>query len=120
MQNHDKQQKLKAKMLALREKYCLALPEKYRDIEQSWTDYQTNLSNPEFIDTFYRLIHTLKGTASTFGFVTQGDICFEIQKLIIDAKENNAIISADEIQQIQHHLDNLKKNIVTPAEDFAD
>ncbi|MDH5394669.1 MAG: Hpt domain-containing protein [Gammaproteobacteria bacterium] len=120
MQNDDKQQKLKAKMLALREKYCLALPEKYQDIEKSWIDYQADLSNPEFIETFYRLIHTLKGTASTFGFVTQGDICFEVQKLIIDAKENNAIISPDEIRQIQHHLDDLKKNIDTPAEDFSD
>jgi len=116
----DKKQKLQKRMAALHEKYCNQLPEKYQEIEDSWNEYQTNLTSPDFIDTFYRLIHTLKGTAATFGFVKQADICFEIQKLLLTAKEERAVLAENSIQQIQQHLAALKFYINTPAEDISD
>ena len=114
----DKKRKLQERMTALHEKYCKQLPEKYQEIESSWTDYKANLSNPDFIETFYRLIHTLKGTAATFGFNTQADICFEIQKLLLTAKEELSTLPDDSVTQIQDHLRKLKSNINTPADDL--
>lgn len=107
-------------MTALHEKYCAQLPDKYHEIQDSWNQYQTDFSNPEFIEIFYRLIHTLKGTAATFGFVTQADICFEIQKLLLDAKEEQSILTESSITQINTHLNELKTNISTPAESIPD
>lgn len=115
----DKKRELKKRMDALHEKYCRQLPDKYQEIEDCWNDYQSDLTNPSFIETFYRLIHTLKGTAATFGFNTQGDICFEIQKLLLDVKETNTALNQSDVQKIQTYLDELKANINTPAEEIS-
>lgn len=115
----DKQQSLEVRMKALKEKYCRQLPEKYNEIETSWNEYQNDLTNIDFIETFYRLIHTLKGTAATFGFVTQADICFEIQKLLLDVKENHSALEENTIQTIQKYMNELKNNITAPPEDIT-
>lgn len=116
----DKKRKLQERMTALHDKYCKQLPEKYQEIEDSWTEYQSDLTNTDFIETFYRLIHTLKGTAATFGFVKQADICFEVQKLLLDPKENHSVLEQGSISKIQQQLDELKIHINTPAEDISD
>ena len=115
----DKKQLLQARMTALHDKYCKQLPEKYLEIEASWNEYQSDLNNPDFIETFYRLIHTLKGTAATFGFVKQADICFDIQKLLLTVKEDLSELPENSIKQIQSHIDELKVHINTPAEDIS-
>ena len=94
----------------------MQLPGKYDEIESSWNDYQANLDQPDFIETFYRLIHTLKGTAATFGFNTQADICFKIQTILL--QENHGLIEKENIQKIQGYLRELKANISIPADDI--
>ena len=116
----DKKQKLQARMTALHEKYCNQLPDKYQEIENSWTDYQSDLNNSDFLETFYRLIHTLKGTAATFGFVKQADSCFGVQQLLLDVKEKKTLLTHDAIEKIQRQLDELKANISSPAENIPD
>ena len=116
--SEDKKRQFKERMEALHEKYCQQLPEKYQEIEDCWNEYQTDLSNHEFIETFYRLIHTFKGTAATFGFVTQADICFEIQKLLLDVKEDYSVLSENSVNKIQMQIDELKINISLPAQDI--
>lgn len=116
--SEDKKRQFKERMEALHEKYCQQLPEKYQEIEDCWNEYQTDLSNPEFIETFYRLIHTFKGTAATFGFVKQADICFEIQKLLLDVKEDYSVLSENSVNKIQMQIDELKINISLPAQDI--
>lgn len=116
----EKKRILQERMAALHEKYCKQLPEKYQEIEDSWREYQADLSNSDFIDTFYRLIHTLKGTAATFGFVKQADISFKIQKLLLSAKEDHSTLAESSVKQIQLYLNDLKVHINTPAEDIPD
>ena len=111
----DKQTELNRRIQLLHDKYCSQLPGKYQEIEDCWKTYQADLTNSENIDTFYRLIHTLKGTAATFGFTSQSDICFEIQKCLMLAKEKHVALENDEIKKIQGHLDELKVNISEPA-----
>ena len=112
----DKKRMLQERMAALHEKYCKQLPEKYQEINNSWIEYKTDLTNVNFIETFYRLIHTLKGTAATFGFNTQADICFEIQKLLITVYEDHSALPDASVALIQKHLEELKTNINTPAD----
>ena len=109
---------IEQRMKALKAKYCQQLPEKYTEIEITWNEYQADLTNPALIETFYRLIHTLKGTAATFGFVTQADICFEIQKLLLDAKENLTTLSKSDVLTIEKYINDLKENINTPPQDI--
>ena len=116
--DEEKKRQFKERMEILHKKYCQQLPEKYQEIEDCWNEYQADLNNPEFIETFYRLIHTFKGTAATFGFVAQADICFEIQKLLLTVKEDHSILPKDRVDQIQEQINKFKKNINTPAEDI--
>ncbi len=116
----DKKRIFQERMAALHEKYCKQLPGKYQEIEGSWKEYQADLSNLDFIETFYRLIHTLKGTAATFGFIKQADICFEIQKLLLTVKEDHSTLAESSIEQIQQYLDQLKVHISVPAVDIPD
>lgn len=116
----NKKQQLQERLAALHDKYCTQLPSKYSEIKDSWDQYQTDFSNVEYIDTFYRLIHTLKGTAATFGFVTQADICFEIQKLLLMVKEEHSILDADSVSLINTQLAKLKAKINTPAINISD
>lgn len=114
----EKKQKLQDRMAELHEKYCNQLPDKYHEIYDSWTQYQTDFNNPEFIERFYRLIHTLKGTAATFGFVKQADICFNIQQELLKVKEDQSHLTDDAATNIQRHLAELKTYLNSPAEDI--
>lgn len=116
--SEDKKRQFEERMKALHEKYCQQLPQKYFEIEDSWNEYQADLTNPEFIEKFYRLIHTLKGTAATFGFVTQADCCFEIQKILLNVKEDRSALPGQSVKLIQQHLANLKEHINSPAQDI--
>jgi len=114
----DKKRIFEDRMQALLEKYCQQLPGKYQEIEESWKNYQKDFSNADSIETFYRLIHTFKGTAATFGFVTQSDLCYQIQLILLDIKNNHDILKQSDIPVIQHHLNELKQNINAPAQDI--
>lgn len=117
--NDEKKRKFNRRMKALNEKYCQQLPAKYYEIENSWNTYLEDTSNPESIETFYRLIHTIKGTAATFGFVTQADICFEIQKILLDGNKEGPTLPQNLINKIQIQLGELQTNISAPAEDIS-
>ena len=116
----EKKRKLNERMEALHNKYCQQLPEKYQAIEASWIEYQTDLTNNSALELFYRLIHTLKGTAATFGFIRQADICFAVQKILIPVKDEGTSLTNDLVDQIQEHIQDLKININTPAQDIED
>lgn len=112
----DKQLELERRIKLLNAKYSAQLPDKYLEIADYWNQYQANLHDPIHIDTFYRLVHTLKGTAATFGYTAQADICFKIQKILIPIKENQSVLSANDVNKIQTYVEELKANISTPAE----
>lgn len=112
----DKHIELNQRIKLLNAKYCAQLPDRYQEIADYWEKYQANLADPAHIETFYRLIHTLKGTAATFGYTAQSDICFKIQTILITVKEKQSVLSADCVSQIQAYVEELKENISTPAE----
>lgn len=114
----DKQIELNKRIQLLLDKYCSQLPHKYQEIKDYWLIYQADPGNSIHIDTFYRMIHTLKGTSATFGFTSQSDICFEIQKCLVQAKEKHTALSEDEIKNIQALINELKNIISEPAKHF--
>lgn len=116
----EKKSTFNERMEALNKKYCQQLPEKFQAIEDSWIEYQADLTSESALELFYRLIHTLKGTAATFGFVRQADICFDIQKILIPIKDEGGNLTTNLVDQIQDHIYELKVNINTPAQEIED
>ena len=114
--NLAKKEVFKQRMQALHDKYCQQLPDKYKEIENSWNNYLNDLNKTDSIEEFYRLIHTLKGTAATFDFNTQADICFNIQTILLEKKESHTSLEQNNILDIQVQLNELKRNISAPAD----
>jgi len=117
--NDEKKRMFQERMAVLHKKYCQQLPDKYHEIENSWKNYKSDFSNPDYFETFYRLIHTLKGTAATFGFNKQADICFEVQK-ILTAIEEQTVLAENSVDSIQEQLQHIKSYINTPADGIED
>lgn len=118
--SENKKEQFKKRMEALLQKYKQQLPTKYLEIKNNWDKYQQDLNNAELSDKFYRLVHTLKGTAATFGFMKQSDICLKVQKLLLEAQHQNKALSENSIELICNYLDELKIHIHTPAEHLVE
>ncbi len=114
--NDEKNNSFKQRLQALHEKYHRQLPEKLAEIHTSWDAWKAEPENPERMEDFYRLIHTLKGTAATFGFNSQSECCFEVQQVLLRIKEKKITLSEEDIQNIQQHIDKLEQNINHPTD----
>lgn len=103
------------KIQVLHEKYRQGLPGKYEEIQTAWENYRANPADEELYDTFYRVVHTFKGTSSTFGFMKLADVCLDIQMALTDIKEGHPVDSAME-QRITLLLETFKARMDEPAD----
>ncbi len=113
--NDEKKDRFQQRMQALHEKYYQQLPEKLQEIHQSWQAWRASPGDATRLDTFYRQIHTLKGTAATFGFTTQSACCLDIQTILMRIKDDPDSWTDQDQQQIENRLAELEKNIQAPA-----
>lgn len=74
------------KIQVLHEKYRQGLPGKYAEILASWEAYRDNPGDESY-ESFYRVVHTFKGTSATFGFMQLADACLEIQNALNEIKQ---------------------------------
>jgi HPt (histidine-containing phosphotransfer) domain-containing protein len=58
---------IQAQLQAIRASYCASLPEKLARIELLWRQLQQDQSNKVIYEEFYRLLHSIAGSAETFG-----------------------------------------------------
>lgn len=58
---------IQAQLQAIRQSYCASLPEKLARIELLWRQLQQDQTNKIFYEEFYRLLHSIAGSAETFG-----------------------------------------------------
>ncbi len=65
--DENKAAKMQAQLQAMHEAYAAQLPEKIRQIEQTWSGLQNDWSDESF-QTLHRLVHSLTGSGATFGF----------------------------------------------------
>ncbi|MBI3560709.1 MAG: Hpt domain-containing protein [Gammaproteobacteria bacterium] len=62
------QDDIQAKIAAVRQSYCEALPQRLARIQTLWQLLHGDSNDQASYDEFYRLIHTMAGSAETFGF----------------------------------------------------
>lgn len=68
----QQQQEIEQKLQALRDAYAIQLPAKLTEIDSLWEELQGKGWNPEQARILHRLIHTMTGSAPTFGFTRLG------------------------------------------------
>lgn len=107
---------LQEQLKILREAYAAKLPEEIRKIEETWNSLQKqnqpNQWNDEAFKTWHRLIHTLSGTGTTFGFPTLSDAARKLEiylSSIIEKTENAALPTESQRKEINALLTALKQ-----------
>ena len=99
-------QKVEAKLEALRQIYTGSLPNKINEIEELWNATSLNFSKIQF-EEFHRAVHSLAGSAGTYGYGSLSQSCRDLevylQQLLIYDSLNDL-----QKNEIAHLLQNIK------------
>ncbi|KXX66468.1 diguanylate cyclase [Marichromatium gracile] len=66
----------------MREHFIEALPERLEELERGWSHVLETADRPAALEAFHRLVHSLAGSAGTFGQPGLGDQAREIEHLV--------------------------------------
>ena len=78
---------IKDKLNNLREAYAAQLPEKISRIEKDWVALQEDTDNAEGTRALLRAVHTLNGSAASFGFKEVSSAARELEselKIVVE------------------------------------
>ena len=85
--------KIEAKLAALRKAYSASLPEKIKEIILLWEITRQDFSKNNFYE-FHRAVHSLAGSAGTYGYNELGQACRDLdiylQQLLISPSSVNS------------------------------
>ncbi len=85
----------------LHSQFTNALPERIEEIQKNWEIAST--SEDILNSDFYRNIHSLSGSAATFGYIRLGEAAIEIENMIKEVEESlpfNKTLCQDALQQL--------------------
>jgi len=102
----------------LRSEYKLQLPEKISAIKRDW-QLLINIWNDELIIQLHRNVHSLIGTAGTFGFNDISKIARRLEELIkplLAEKSESYIIPPELCSLVFDSIANIERLITTSAE----
>lgn len=85
MSSIQKQQDIQRKLLALRDSFATQLPERIADIEQGWKALPNTAAPAADLYELYRKLHSLAGSAGTFGMPELGQEAHRVE-LCLKAK----------------------------------
>lgn len=99
------QERLLANVKSLNEKFRSKLPERLDDIRNCWSEAKQNLDDETIQKNLYRAVHSLAGSAGTFGFAEVGTSARQLLNTIKewqnDVSLNNVLIAEIEIHMEQ-------------------
>ena len=99
----DKKTSKKAKFLSIQKRFIEELPVKLKAIQTLWNSNKDISESGEF----YRLVHSLVGSAGTFGFPVLGERARELELFI--KQSNTTSLSADSYLAIEQGILALKE-----------
>ena len=77
----DTQDSVQDKLRKLRNDFVAQVPDKVHALEQSWAAIRENPNEAQAANALYRLAHSLRGSAGTFGFVALSDASLSLETL---------------------------------------
>lgn len=110
-----KEQDILDKLQALRQAFAAQLPAKLTDISQCWQGLHNGNWDWEQADTLHRLVHTLTGSAPTFGFVALGTQAREAEQVIKSWVNARQIPNAESQASFSAMLVRLDSTMENPA-----
>ena len=100
-------EELQAKLKVLSDAYAAQLPEKIKQIEQTWMDLPHDHFNEAGFETLHRMVHSLTGSGKTFGFSLLSDVARSLEEYLKDLAEARTVLSEDQRKHIQLSLQEL-------------
>ena len=91
------------KFARLVEAYQEELPERMRVIKAGWDEIKRRADHEELLETLCRNIHTLAGSAGTFGFVDLGNAARRLEQELVE-RTTGATLSTDQQGSIDAQL----------------
>ncbi len=82
---------VEAQLQAIRQSYCASLPDKLARIEELWKLLQPDGTDKHNYDEFYRLLHSIAGSAETFGLPRLTQVARAIVQQLKTGKEMTAL-----------------------------
>jgi periplasmic divalent cation tolerance protein len=94
----------------LREKFTAILPEKLQVIDVLWqTVKQHGVGNSEHTEELTRAVHSLAGSAGTFGHKQLGDVARQLEQILQQNLSNGEPLSDLTIRSIETELHRLRE-----------
>ena len=104
MKTYGKEQTIEEKLKALRDDYSKHLPGKINEANLLWTALNSGGWDTSLAKDFHRYVHTLAGSAPTFGFVEVGHNAREIEAIIKQCLTENKQPSTEEYDKVSSIL----------------
>ncbi|MBF0298719.1 MAG: Hpt domain-containing protein, partial [Oligoflexia bacterium] len=82
------------------------------DITKSFVELETATDNKEIITNIFRLIHSIKGSCSFFGFLCIKSLCHKIENILDRFRNNLLDINRQVITDLLNAVDLLKEALV--------
>lgn len=104
-------EKIEAKLAALKHFFAASLPDKIKEIMDAWHSLSTHFSKPLF-DDFHRAVHSLAGTAGTYGYSQLNQACRDLDiylQQLMDISQLNEI-QQREITYLLEYINALQSN----------
>ncbi len=98
---------IQTRLKALREAYAKQLPDKLADVARQWRTMQDQSWNPDQARSLHRRIHTLAGSAPTFGFDDVGQRARHAEHLLKTWNNVQHPPGEDEITELAGHIHTL-------------
>jgi diguanylate cyclase (GGDEF)-like protein len=108
------------RLRALRDKYIRTLPDAIGRIEARWNRVLEDKSNRDEARCLYGLLHTLAGSAPSFGFSEVGEAARNAETLVRSVLDSDGPPAADQWERIDAGLDALlAASITSKCEELA-
>lgn len=101
-------EKIAAKLEALKKLYAQSLPSKINEIEEQWNTVSLNFSKQSLHD-FHRAVHSLVGSAGTYGFASLSQSCRDLD-VYLQQLLDYTVLNAIQKSEIAHLVECIKEH----------
>lgn len=92
---------LQAKLKILSDAYAAQLPEKLKQLEQVWVDLPQDAWDEAGFETLHRMVHSLTGSGSTFGFPLLSNVARNLEDYLMQFAQAKKVLNDDQRTRIQ-------------------
>ena len=93
----------------LRGTYLNELPSRFDDIEAVILRLQTDENFQDNFEELYRNVHSMKGTAGTYGLPIYTNICHQLEDLLNSERATEETVRAEGIEQFLSYIDLMRE-----------